>query len=85
MRFDVLKTWKTSLGLILGLAIAGSPTFGDTTDDTTTNPHVWKPKTKSVSVFKNGFGFFTRSAKVQLNDGWAHAAEVPPATFGTLA
>lgn len=85
MRFDVLKTLKTSLGLILGLAIAGSPTFGDTTDDTTTNPHVWKPKTKSVSVFKNGFGFFTRSAKVQLNDGWAHAAEVPPATFGTLA
>lgn len=85
MRFDVLKTWKTSLGLILGLAIAGPPTFGDTTDDTTTNPHVWKPKTKSVSVFKNGFGFFTRSAKVQLNDGWAHAAEVPPATFGTLA
>jgi hypothetical protein len=49
------------------------------------NPHVWKPKTQSVSVFKNGFGFFTREGTVALQQGWGHATEVPPATFGTLA
>jgi len=49
------------------------------------NPYVWKPKTKSVSVFKNGYGFFTREGEVALRDGWGHAAELPPATFGTLA
>lgn len=49
------------------------------------NPYVWKPKTKSVSVFKNGFGFFTREGEVQLQDGWGHASDVPPAAFGTLA
>lgn len=49
------------------------------------NPHLWKPKTRSVSVFKNGIGFFTQEAPVSLNDGWCYASEVPPAAFGTLA
>lgn len=49
------------------------------------NPYVWKPKTKSVSVFKNGFGFFTREGEVELQEGWGHASDVPPAAFGTLA
>lgn len=49
------------------------------------NPHVWEPRTKSVSVFKNGLGFFTREASVQLRDGWSYAREIPPAAFGTLA
>ncbi len=46
---------------------------------------IWKSKTTSVTVFKNGFGFFTREGEVRLLDGWGHAAEVPPATFGTFA
>lgn len=50
-----------------------------------TNPHVWKPKTRSASVFKNGFGFFMREGDVSLRDGWAVAKEIPPAAFGTLA
>ncbi len=49
------------------------------------NPHVWRPKTKSVAVFKNGLGFFMREGAVQLRDGWCVASEVPPAAFGTLA
>lgn len=49
------------------------------------NPHVWKPRTRSVAVFKNGLGFFIREGKVKLRDGWCMAREIPPATFGTLA
>ena len=49
------------------------------------NPHLWRPRTKSVAVFKNGFGFFTREAEVTLRDGWCVAERVPPATFGTFA
>lgn len=49
------------------------------------NPHVWEPKMKSVAVFKNGLGFFTREGKVKLRDGWCYARDVPPAAFGTLA
>ncbi|MEN6449527.1 MAG: hypothetical protein ABFC96_03465 [Thermoguttaceae bacterium] len=49
------------------------------------NPHVWRPKTRSVAVFKNGLGFFLREGPVALRDGWCLAEQVPPATFGTLA
>jgi hypothetical protein len=49
------------------------------------NPYLWKPRTKSVSVFKNGFGFFMADAEAALRDGWCTAASVPPAAFGTLA
>lgn len=49
------------------------------------NPHVWKPRLRSVAVFKNGLGFFMREGDVALHQGWCAAAEVPPATFGTLA
>jgi len=49
------------------------------------NPHVWKPHTRSVAVFKNGMGFFLRDGDVKLRDGWCVAENVPPAAFGTLA
>ena len=49
------------------------------------NPLVWKPRTKSVSVFKNGLGFFLREGEVSLRDGWCFAQEIPPALFGTFA
>jgi hypothetical protein len=49
------------------------------------NPHVWKPRTRSVAVFKNGLGFFLREGDVKLRDGWCVAEIVPPAAFGTLA
>lgn len=49
------------------------------------NPFVWKPKTTSVAVFKNGLGFFIRQGQVDLRDGWCVSGEIPPALFGTLA
>ena len=53
--------------------------------DDDTNPHVWQPRIQSVSVFKNGLGFFLRQGEVSLRDGWCHAERIPPAAFGTLA
>ncbi len=49
------------------------------------NNFVWEPRTTSVSVFKNGLGFFMREGEVELNDGWCAAKQIPPATFGTFA
>ncbi len=49
------------------------------------SPHVWNPKTKSVSVFKNGLAFFLQEGTAELHDGWCHAKSVPPAAFGTFA
>ncbi len=53
--------------------------------DDDTNPHVWQPRIQSVSVFKNGLGFFLRQGGVSLREGWCHAKRIPPAAFGTLA
>ena len=53
--------------------------------DKSDNPHLWKPETKSVAIFKNGYGFFMREGNVSLRNGWCQAGEIPPATFGTLA
>ncbi len=49
------------------------------------NPHVWKPRIRSVAVFKNGLGFFMREGETHLRDGWCVTEQVPPAAFGTLA
>lgn len=49
------------------------------------NKHVLQLKTKSVSVFKNGLGFFTREGIATKRDGWVMAEKIPAAKFGTLA
>lgn len=49
------------------------------------SPYQWKPRISSMTVFKNGFGFFMREGKVSLRDGWCISDAVPPASFGTLA
>jgi hypothetical protein len=49
------------------------------------NPHLWQPRVTTVTVFKNGLGFFVREGKVALRDGWCMARDIPPAAFGTLA
>ena len=53
--------------------------------DAVDNPHLWAPQVTSVSVFKNGLGFFTREGAVALDEGWCLARRIPPAAFGTLA
>jgi len=55
------------------------------TADEKENRNLWKPRVKSVTVFKNGLGFFLRRGKVALRDGWCISEAVPPAVFGTLA
>jgi len=54
-------------------------------DDEKESPYRWKPKVTSVTVFKNGLGFYLRQGKVTLRDGWCVSEAVPPAAFGTLA
>jgi hypothetical protein len=49
------------------------------------NPHLLKTRTTSVSVFKNGLGFFMREGTARKRDGWVMAEKIPPAKFGTLA
>jgi hypothetical protein len=61
------------------------PAAAPAASDADGNPHLWKPQTKTVAVFKNGLGFFMREGDVALRDGWCVAKEVPPALFGTLA
>jgi len=49
------------------------------------SPRLWEPKTRSATVFKDGYGFFVREGEVQPAGGWAVAGALPPAAFGTLA
>jgi hypothetical protein len=49
------------------------------------NPYLWKSKVTSVTVFKNGLGFFLREGQTNLRDGWCISGAIPPASFGTLA
>ena len=69
------------IGLLAGCAVAAGPAVRAPKD----NPHQWKPRVRSVAVFKNGLGFFLRDGKVDLHNGWCVGNQIPPATFGTLA
>ena len=83
----VIRTTFALASALLGLGGAGSqaadPAVTNSSD--TENPHSWKPRVTSVTVFKNGLGFFMREGAIALRDGWCVAGEVPPAHFGTLA
>ncbi|MHC5083930.1 MAG: hypothetical protein ACYTET_08355 [Planctomycetota bacterium] len=78
-----MKHLKTTIVMALMVLIPAGA-FAES-DETLENPHLWKPSVKSVAVFKNGLGFFTREGDVKLRDGWCVSQEVPPAAFGTLA
>ena len=78
-----MKNVTTTL-LVLLVSLTVVPAFADSAEKLE-NPHLWKPTVKSVAVFKNGLGFFTRQGHVKLRDGWCATQEVPPAAFGTLA
>jgi hypothetical protein len=77
----------TASGAAGALAAADDSSTPDATiaksDDE--NVYLWKPRTRTVAVFKNGLGFFMREGEVKLRDGWCVAEHIPPATFGTLA
>lgn len=46
--------------------------------------NVFKTKTKSVAIFKDGYGFFLREGKASLQDGWCMTDYIPKATAGTF-
>lgn len=69
--------------VFLAAVICCGVCFGGDSDGD--NDMLWKPKVKSVAVFKNGLGFFNRQADVSLRDGWCQSGQIPPAAFGTLA
>jgi len=80
-----LGRWGLLAALAMGIALGFAATAMATPNGDEENPHLWKPKVKSVSVFKNGLGFFMREGKVALDEGWCVSEHVPPAAFGTLA
>ncbi|MFH1476133.1 MAG: hypothetical protein ABIH24_01385 [Verrucomicrobiota bacterium] len=70
--------------VIMVVAVFGTVSCGRAEDEKE-SPSQWNPKVTSVTVFKNGLGFFLRQGKVSLRDGWCVSEAVPPASFGTLA
>ena len=94
-----IRTCVLIVGAALTVSVAAPPLPADepakdansvkpsavSTTDERENAHLWKPRTKSVAVFKNGLGFFLRRGHVTARDGWVSAREIPPAKFGTLA
>jgi hypothetical protein len=76
-----LITLITAMCILMGCA--GATIAADKDDEK--NPHLWKPRVKSVSVFKNGLGFFLSEAETELDEGWCVSSQIPPAAFGTLA
>lgn len=44
----------------------------------------FKTKTRSVAVFKDGYGFFMRQGQAFLRDGWCMTDFIPKATAGTF-
>ncbi len=46
--------------------------------------NAFKTKTKSVAIFKDGYGFFIREGKARLYDGWAMTDHIPKATAGSF-
>ncbi len=70
---------------VLVLVCSSSASSNETGENKKENPYVWKSKVKSVTVFKNGLGFFLREGQTELRDGWCVSGAIPPAAFGTLA
>ncbi|MBN2703818.1 MAG: hypothetical protein JXR23_06365 [Pontiellaceae bacterium] len=75
---------KTKRIVVFGTAVLALASSGLAKEDED-NAHLWETKVESVTVFKNGLGFFQRQGSVELNDGWCTADAVPPACFGAFS
>jgi hypothetical protein len=70
-----LSALVSALGLILvPLALAQNPPANMS----------FKTTLKSVSVFRDGFGYYIREGRVKLENGWATTDIVPSAIKGTI-
>ncbi|MBI5707739.1 MAG: hypothetical protein HZC36_12215 [Armatimonadetes bacterium] len=67
------------LSVLAALAVA--PIF---VQDQPKNGLAFSTELKTLVVFKEGFGFYVREGKAQLEDGWATTNLVPRAIRGTL-
>lgn len=65
------------LGMLLLVAAQADESAAVTTN-------AFKTKTKSVAVFKDGYGFFIREGKARLYDGWAMTDFIPKAAAGSF-
>lgn len=81
----IRRYFRLPTGLILLIALISELVPVVAQSETTENAHVWRPRTTSVAVFKNGLGFFMREGTVETSNGWARGDSVPPASFGTFA
>lgn len=70
---------------VLVLVFSNAAVSSRASEEKKENAYLWKSKVKSVTVFKNGLGFFLREGQTYLRDGWCISGAIPPATFGTLA
>ena len=66
--------------MALPLAALAAIGFGQTTPKNMT----FATTLKSVSVFRDGFGYYVREGKVKLENGWATTNIVPAAIKGTV-
>ncbi len=76
---------QSRLALISAIALVATTSALAEAPVERTSARLWEPRTKSVTVFKDGYGFFVRDGEVTPTDGWAVAGALPPAAFGTLA
>ena len=76
---------KTLLVGLLAANAASIASIGCWAVEEDQNAYLWKPQVKSVSVFKNGLGFYLREGDAVLRDGWVVSGGMPPAAFGALA
>ena len=76
---------KRMLSVALTISSVCAATAFGTAEDERESPYRWKSRVTSVTVFKNGLGFFLRQGNVSLRDGWCASDAIPPASFGTLA
>lgn len=72
-----MLTLAAALSLMLMLPLSAEEITASTTN-------AFKTKTKSVAIFKDGYGFFIREGKARLYDGWAMTDYIPRAAAGSF-
>ncbi len=83
MSVQISLTFRFAIAFVLIVSLVSSLQADEKKEEA--NPHLLKTRTTSVSVFKNGLGFFMREGTATKRDGWVMAEKIPPAKFGTLA
>lgn len=80
------KFWfLTCTAIILALSTLAVLSYGAEGKSAAALPgNTFKTKTKTVAIFKDGYGFFLREGRAHLIDGWCMTDYIPRATAGTF-